>query len=106
MIKFTALTAAALMLIGVASADQHEGGEREKGGKMAKIDTNGDGFVSKDEMLAAHAERVNKHFAKMDTNNDGKLSKEEMKAGKKDMRKKMKERMKKVKERKEAKDAE
>lgn len=54
-------------------ADHH--GEGKKGGKMfEKVDTNGDGVVSKEEFMSAHE----KMFAKMDKNDDGSLSKEEM----------------------------
>ncbi len=47
--------------------------------KMKKIDTDGDGAVSKDEFMA-HAE---KKFAKKDKNGDGVLSSDEMKRMKK-----------------------
>lgn len=39
-------------------------------------DTNGDGFIDKDEANAAHQ----KHFDEIDTNHDGKLSADEIKA--------------------------
>lgn len=46
-----------------------------KGKMFEKVDTNGDGVISKTEMLSKAEER----FAKMDTNGDGSVSKEEAK---------------------------
>lgn len=52
----------------------------EKKGEMwfSKVDTNGDGVISKAEHEKASANK----FAKMDTNNDGKVTKEEVRAAK------------------------
>jgi hypothetical protein len=60
---------------------------------FAKTDKNGDGFLTKDELMAAHQARTEKMFAKLDTNKDGKLTQAEMAAGKKQMREKMKTRL-------------
>lgn len=70
--------------------------EMEKRGAemFAKADTNKDGFLSKEEMLNAHKERIDEMFEKVDTNKDGKLSPEEMKKGREIMREKFKEKMK------------
>lgn len=43
-------------------------------------DTSGDGFVSLDELKAAHAARIEEHFSRMDSDADGLLSEEEIKA--------------------------
>ena len=56
--------------------------------RIEKIDTDGDGLISKLEMMAAHRYRIDKIFSSYDKNNDGKLSKEELKASKKGMKKK------------------
>jgi Ca2+-binding EF-hand superfamily protein len=49
----------------------------DRGAKMfEKMDSNSDGFVSKDEYLA----KTEKRFEAMDTNKDGKISKDEFKA--------------------------
>lgn len=62
---------------GVALANDHGGkGEHHKGDYFKKIDTNGDGAISKDEHLA----HSNAKFAEIDANKDGKVTKEEMKA--------------------------
>jgi len=50
-----------------------------------KLDTNGDGFLSKDEYLAGPAgkrnkEEAEKRYAKMDTKGDGKVTLEEFKS--------------------------
>ncbi len=59
-----------------------------------KADTNKDGFLTKDEMLAQHKKRLDEMFEKSDLNKDGKLSKDEMQKGREAMRAKMKNRMK------------
>ena len=55
--------------------------------RIEKIDTDGDGLISKLEMMAAHRLRINRIFSSYDKNNDGKLSKDELKASKKGMKK-------------------
>jgi hypothetical protein len=70
----------------------------EKGGhKGPKMDTDGDGLVSKSEFLDAQEKR----FDEMDANNDGKIQKEEFKAAHEKWRDKRKEYGEKRKERKE-----
>lgn len=83
----TAAMALALgMTSGVAMAEHHEGGDH-KGKMMERVDTDGDGMISKAEFMAKHEEK----FAKMDANNDGQLSKEEMKEAREHMKEKWKE---------------
>jgi Ca2+-binding EF-hand superfamily protein len=68
-------TVVALMgSVGVAYAKKHEG----KGQRMnfEQLDANSDGFITMDEMQAAHAAR----FAKNDANGDGFLDAEELAA--------------------------
>ena len=55
--------------------------------RIEKIDTDGDGLISKLEMMAAHRYRIDKIFSSYDENNDCKLSKEELKASKKGIKK-------------------
>ena len=64
---------------GYMVAEEHKGKRSCKIKKMKKMDTDGDGAVSKDEFMA-HAE---KKFAKKDKNGDGVISAEEMKQMKK-----------------------
>ncbi len=69
---------------GMGKGKWKRGGERRgagmgaggKGKAMAKLDTNGDGAISKAEFDAMSAQR----FAKLDTNSDGKIDAAEMKA--------------------------
>jgi Ca2+-binding EF-hand superfamily protein len=44
------------------------------------IDTNHDGFLTKDELEAAHQAMQKAHWAKIDTNGDGRISREEAQA--------------------------
>lgn len=81
--KKTVLMIATAMSVAMALpalADHH-------GGKMKKIDTDGNGSISKVEFLNAQEAR----FAEIDTDGNGEISKEEMKAKKEAKRAKMKE---------------
>lgn len=60
----------------------HAGGPRGEGWK--KLDANGDGRLSSEEV--ANAPRLQEHFKAIDTNNDGFLSTEEMQAARGHMR--------------------
>ena len=57
--------------------------------RFQKIDTNGDGLLSKDEMMSAQSERIDKIFMKFDKNGDNKLSKKELRALKYELRKRI-----------------
>lgn len=76
----------------LAHAENHEGGDHKKGGFFEKLDTNGDGSVSKAEFTAKSDER----FAKMDTDGDGNITKAELDANR--------EKYKKMREERKAKD--
>lgn len=78
----TAVALAALVLP-LQAKEKKEGGK--KGPNIEKMfnkkDTDGDGFLSKDEFTkgAKDADKAGKAFDRMDKDSDGKLSKEEMK---------------------------
>ena len=57
--------------------------------RFEKIDKNGDGLLSKDEMIQAHRDRIDNLFMKFDKNGDNKLSKKELKAVRREMKKKI-----------------
>jgi Ca2+-binding EF-hand superfamily protein len=65
--------------------------EYSKGDKqmkmMERVDTDGNGVITKEEFMARHEEM----FAKIDSDNDGSLTKEEMQTARQDMKKKWKE---------------
>lgn len=82
----TRLTIAALALLGAGTAIA--------AGHMKNADADGDGFVSLDEMKAAHNARIEEHFSQADTNGDGLLSADERKAAGKAKRANMKEKRK------------
>ncbi len=76
--KVVVLSATALSLIGTVSmADGAKRGDRDGMKRFEQMDTNADGFVTKEELQAKRAE----HFAKTDANNDGFLSVDEMAEG-------------------------
>ncbi len=62
--------------------------------RFEKIDKNGDGLLSKDEMMNAHRDRINILFMKFDKNGDSNLSRKELRA----VRKEMKKRINKIKD--------
>ena len=57
--------------------------------RFQRIDTNGDGLLSKDEMMSAHSDRIDKIFINFDKNGDSKLSKKELRALRYELRKKI-----------------
>ena len=57
--------------------------------RFQRIDTNGDGLLSKDEMMSAHSDRIDKIFINFDMNGDSKLSKKELRALRYDLRKRI-----------------
>ena len=57
--------------------------------RFEKIDKNSDGLLSKEEMMEAHRNRIDKLFLKFDKNGDKKLSKKELRAVRKEMKKKI-----------------
>ena len=67
--------------------------EKNNFGKMRrrfeKIDTNDDGLLSKDEMIEAHRNRIDKIFLKFDKDGDSKLSRNELRSVRKEMKKKI-----------------
>ncbi|MDE0724456.1 MAG: EF-hand domain-containing protein [Alphaproteobacteria bacterium] len=85
----------ALVLPMAAIAEDGEGKR-----KKHRIDLNGDGYITKAEMLDAHKERIDKMFENGDKNGDGKLDRKEMKSVKKHARDKMKSFREKRQERK------
>ena len=57
--------------------------------RFQKVDKNGDGLLSKGEMMEAHRDRIDKLFLNFDKNGDGKLSKKELRAVKQEMKKRI-----------------
>ena len=59
--------------------------------RFQKIDKNGDGLLSRGEMIQAHLDRIDKLFLKFDKNTDNKLSKKELRALRQEMKRRMHE---------------
>lgn len=57
--------------------------------QFQKTDKNGDGLLSKDEMMKAHRDRIDKIFMNFDKNGDNKLSKKELRAFRQEMKKRI-----------------
>jgi Ca2+-binding EF-hand superfamily protein len=57
--------------------------------RFEKVDKNGDGLLSKEEMIAAHRDRLDNLFKNFDKNGDNKLSRKELRAVKKEMKKRI-----------------
>ena len=57
--------------------------------RFQKIDKNGDGLLSKNEMMDAHRDRIDKLFINFDINSDNKLSKKELRAVSQEMKKRI-----------------
>jgi Ca2+-binding EF-hand superfamily protein len=85
--KYLLLTAALIGSFATVSLDAKADNHGYKGEMMEKVDTNGDGMVSRDEFMAKHEAKFNE----MDADNDGNLTKDEMKAAKDTMKKRWKE---------------
>jgi len=81
--RLITLAALAALISMPAIYGQEDAKPKGKGNMMA-ADTNGDGFISKEEFMAmpqnSDAEKAGKRFAQMDTDGDGKISADEMKA--------------------------
>ena len=57
--------------------------------RFQKIDKNGDGLISKGEMIEAHLNRIDKLFLKFDKNGDNNLSRKELRALRQEMKRRM-----------------
>ena len=59
--------------------------------RFEKIDKNSDGLISKEEMMEAHQDRIDKLFLKFDKNGDNNLSRKELRALRQEMKRRMNE---------------
>ena len=57
--------------------------------RFERVDMNGDGLLSKDEMMSAHSDRIDKMFINFDKNGDSKLSKKELRVLRYELRKRI-----------------
>lgn len=74
-----ALLASTLFVAGTAEAKNTYGDKyAHKGKYFEMMDTNSDGFVTKDEMLEKYKAKINRKMEHMDKDGDGRLSMDEM----------------------------
>jgi len=57
--------------------------------RFERVDMNGDGLLSKDEMMSAQSDRIDKMFINFDKNGDSKLSKKELRVLSYELRKRI-----------------
>ena len=57
--------------------------------RFEKIDKNGDGLLSKGEMIDAHSDRIDNLFKEFDKSGDNKLSRKELRAIRHEMKKRI-----------------
>tara|TARA_B100000575_G_scaffold273334_1_gene256193 strand:- start:249 stop:551 length:303 start_codon:yes stop_codon:yes gene_type:complete len=57
--------------------------------RFERVDMNGDGLLSKDEMMSAQSDRIDKMFMNFDKNGDSKLSKKELRVLSYELRKRI-----------------
>lgn len=100
--KLILAAAAAFMMASPAWAEEAppkggmmEGKPPHRGQVLEKLDTDGDGKISKAEFMVKHEER----FARMDKDSDGFISKDEVKAAREQMKEKREEMKKKREDR-------
>lgn len=75
--KITILSATMVAVLGTfGMVSAQEGGKHKPRFNFEQMDTNSDGFVTADEILASH----NARFTEQDANNDGYLTKDEIQA--------------------------
>jgi Ca2+-binding EF-hand superfamily protein len=85
-LALTVLTACLIPAFAQAANDNQSGQRKgppspeEAAAHFAKIDTNGDGQLSLNEVQTADDKKLVKRFDKIDTNSDGQLSEDELKA--------------------------
>ena len=88
--SFLILTLAFFITLPSYSNQKYEKNNYIKMGKrFQKIDKNGDGLISKGEMIEAHRDRIDKLFMNFDKNGDKKLSKKELRSVRQAMKKKI-----------------
>lgn len=94
--KFIAPLMATALIFAGSAAFAEDGpkpdGKRPPHDRFKEADTNGDGFLTKEEMQKGQQKRLDEMFERTDLDKDGKLSKEEMEKGREEMKKRWKER--------------
>ncbi len=92
-----AVAFAAAATLSASALASHHGDKPPRGDRdmFERVDSNDDGFISKDEHAAGIAEmtaKMNERFTDMDANSDGKVSKDEAREHHKAMREERRER--------------
>ncbi len=77
-LMLASLAALSVLLGGSAALKAQEAPKRQRGSFFQRLDKNGDGFITLDEIPEEHRERFSKTLKRLDKNGDGKLSREEL----------------------------
>lgn len=92
--KITLLFASAVLLISFTNIANAHSKKYCYKKNFEKSDTNGDGVITKDEMIDFATKRAKMNFEEADLNNDGKITAEEHKSAKEKSKEKRKEKKK------------
>ena len=76
----TCMLVSSFATVSLYAQEKKDHPKRDPEALFKKLDTDGDGKISKDEADKSQHKMIKEHFSEIDTNSDGFISKEEFKA--------------------------